>query len=420
MDLGSVSEQDLGRILCLSADCNPTALRLSAAEGYLLSRIDGHTPWRLLREIGGLSSDEVDICLENWIADGIVEMRACEQTQRVAPKREEKKPAIPGVVDKSEIDASLEISVEDQHKILEFESGLGRGYAEILGVKSDADTKAIKKAYRKLSRQYHPDRYFKKQIAGYAERLDVIFKKVLEAYELLSDPATRAEVQKADAMRSDAGSAGQGPAAPDRPLTPIERLRQRMPFKIPQAVLTERRKRARGFYDSARTWAENGHFLEAASGIRLAIAFDPSDELYKQKFVEIQSGLAEERVKEILKQAGQWSDASEFRAGLSLCEEALLYRPHDPEINYTAAQLSLFLKEAEAAREYAARAIEHSSDVGRYHQTLARALSDMGDRGHAIRELERALELDSGDEEAKKLLDRLRTKPPRAAQGGLG
>ena len=188
MDLGSVSEQDLGRILCVSADCNPTVLRLSAAEGYLLSRIDEHTPWRLLREIGGLSSDEVDICLENWIADGIVEMRACEQTQRVAPKSEEKKPAIPGVIDESEIDASLEISVEDQHKILEFESGLGRGYAEILGVKSDADTKAIKKAYRKLSREYHPDRYFKKQIAGYAERLDVIFKKVLEAYELLSDP----------------------------------------------------------------------------------------------------------------------------------------------------------------------------------------------------------------------------------------
>ena len=93
----------------------------------------------------------MDICLEGWIADGIVEMRASEQTPRVAPKREENKPAIPGVIDESEIDPSLELSVEDQRKILEFESGLGRGYAEILGVKSDADVKVIKKAYRKLS-----------------------------------------------------------------------------------------------------------------------------------------------------------------------------------------------------------------------------------------------------------------------------
>jgi tetratricopeptide (TPR) repeat protein len=185
-------------------------------------------------------------------------------------------------------------------------------------------------------------------------------------------------------------------------------------------VLNERKKRARGFYDSARTWAENGHFLEAASGIRLAIAFDPRDELYKQKFAEIQAGLAEDRFKEILKKAGTWSDASEFRAGLAQCEEALLYRPHDPEINDTAAQLSLSLKEPDAAREYAQRAIEHSPDVGSYHRTLARALADTGDRGHAVRELERALELDSGDEETMKLLDRLRTKPPRAAQGGLG
>ena len=70
MDLDSVSDQDLGRILCLSKDCDPISLRLSAAEGYLLSRIDGHTPWRLLRELGGMSGEEVDICLEGWIAGG--------------------------------------------------------------------------------------------------------------------------------------------------------------------------------------------------------------------------------------------------------------------------------------------------------------------------------------------------------------
>jgi predicted Zn-dependent protease len=191
-----------------------------------------------------------------------------------------------------------------------------------------------------------------------------------------------------------------------------------MPFKIPESVLGERRKRGRAFFDSARTWAENDHFLEAASSIRLAIAFDPHEETYKQKFVEIQACLAEGRVKAILKQAGQWSNPGEVKKGLTLCEEALLYRPHDPEINDTAAQLSLFVNEPETAQEYAERAREHSPDVGRYRRTLARALYECGDKGHAIRELECAIELDSCDEDAKKLLDKWRTKPPRAAQGG--
>jgi hypothetical protein len=96
MDLDSVPEQDLVRVLCLHKDCDPTSLRLTATEGYLLSRIDGHTPWRLLREIGGMSSNEVDICIEGWIADGVVEMGSWEHTPRVMPSSEETKPATPG------------------------------------------------------------------------------------------------------------------------------------------------------------------------------------------------------------------------------------------------------------------------------------------------------------------------------------
>ena len=74
MDLDSLSQEDLGRSLLLCPDSDPTALRLSAAEGYLLSRIDGFTPWRVLREIGGLSPEDVDInvrCLDGVEAEAL-------------------------------------------------------------------------------------------------------------------------------------------------------------------------------------------------------------------------------------------------------------------------------------------------------------------------------------------------------------
>ena len=45
-------EDPMGQIFALAPNCDATQLKLTAAEGYLLSRIDGTTPWRLLREMG--------------------------------------------------------------------------------------------------------------------------------------------------------------------------------------------------------------------------------------------------------------------------------------------------------------------------------------------------------------------------------
>jgi molecular chaperone DnaJ len=60
-----------------------------------------------------------------------------------------------------------------------------RDYYEVLGVAKDADDDAIKKAYRKLAMQYHPDRN-----AGDAEA-EAKFKESAEAYEVLRDPQKR-------------------------------------------------------------------------------------------------------------------------------------------------------------------------------------------------------------------------------------
>jgi molecular chaperone DnaJ len=54
----------------------------------------------------------------------------------------------------------------------------------VLGVDRDADADSIKKAYRRLARQYHPD---VNSDPGAAER----FKEVSHAYEVLSDPEKR-------------------------------------------------------------------------------------------------------------------------------------------------------------------------------------------------------------------------------------
>lgn len=57
---------------------------------------------------------------------------------------------------------------------------------EVLGVSKDASADEIKKAYRKLSKKYHPD--LNKE-AGAEEK----FKEINDAYEILSDPQKKAQ-----------------------------------------------------------------------------------------------------------------------------------------------------------------------------------------------------------------------------------
>ncbi|UFJ43172.1 molecular chaperone DnaJ [Brevibacillus humidisoli] len=64
-----------------------------------------------------------------------------------------------------------------------------RDYYEVLGVGQDANTEDIKKAYRKLARQYHPD---VNKEPDAAEK----FKEVKEAYDVLSDPQKKAQYDR--------------------------------------------------------------------------------------------------------------------------------------------------------------------------------------------------------------------------------
>jgi molecular chaperone DnaJ len=66
-----------------------------------------------------------------------------------------------------------------------------KDYYKILGVPKDADQATIKKAYRNLARDLHPDRNSTDQAA------EARFKDVSEAYSVLSNPARRKEYDEA-------------------------------------------------------------------------------------------------------------------------------------------------------------------------------------------------------------------------------
>ncbi|MEB3270878.1 MAG: J domain-containing protein [Synechococcus sp.] len=77
-----------------------------------------------------------------------------------------------------------------------------RDYFKVLGVERGADADTIKKAFRRLARQYHPD------VNPGDRNAESRFKEVSEAYEVLSDPDKRRRYEQFGQYWNQTGGAG--------------------------------------------------------------------------------------------------------------------------------------------------------------------------------------------------------------------
>jgi DnaJ-class molecular chaperone len=79
---------------------------------------------------------------------------------------------------------------------------MARDFYDVLGVSRKATADEIKSAYRKLARQYHPDRN-----PG-DKQAEAHFKEVQEAYDVLSEPAKRSQYDRFGTAGPDGGFPG--------------------------------------------------------------------------------------------------------------------------------------------------------------------------------------------------------------------
>ena len=84
-------------------------------------------------------------------------------------------------------------------------------YYQILGVETDASEEEIKRSYKKLAMQYHPDR-------NKEEDAEDKFKKIAEAYQVLSKSDTR--------RRYDLGERGNFNMSDGPPINPFDIFQQ--------------------------------------------------------------------------------------------------------------------------------------------------------------------------------------------------
>jgi tetratricopeptide (TPR) repeat protein len=100
-----------------------------------------------------------------------------------------------GVVDDH---ADAEISLVDEklrRKILgDYQRIMDADYFEALGIERKSDSGAIRRAYYKMAKEYHPDRYLGSSLSReMGAKVREMFQYITQAYTVLSDPATRTD-----------------------------------------------------------------------------------------------------------------------------------------------------------------------------------------------------------------------------------
>src|SRR4029079_6914274 len=112
----------------------------------------------------------------------------------------------------------VELSDERRAEILAMEVALQTQNAfQLLGAAPGAAASEVRTAFYELSRKFHPDRFFGKNLGSFRARVEKIFLRLSQAHELLTDEGKRAKYLKEHAVAAAPNQAGPSP----RPSAPL-------------------------------------------------------------------------------------------------------------------------------------------------------------------------------------------------------
>jgi len=268
-DPGVVREAlgDLNRVLRPSADplLRFQQLRLSPADGFLLSRVDGTTSARQVLEMIPLRPEDTERSLLCLLATGAVEFAT--EPGRGRPLLVDT--PVPGKADavaapspSSPVPAAQPAPApltadEQRREILEMQQALAtRNHFEVLGISRASGEAEVKEAYFRLARRFHPDAHHSGALSDLRDTLEAVFIQLGEAYEILRDPRRRAEYEeRLGRQRAAAASEPPAPAppagepAPPRPM-PSQALDEGSRERAAEQAVRE----AGGLYDKEKYW----------------------------------------------------------------------------------------------------------------------------------------------------------------------
>jgi serine/threonine protein kinase/tetratricopeptide (TPR) repeat protein len=239
---------DLDRVLSLSTDplLRFQKITFTPTDGYVLSRVDGVLSAREVIQVVSLPQEEVERSLFGLLCTGVVEY--LEATRTRAPKSRKgakvdtapepppapapaaKEPA-PKPVDEMEARRAAEAR---RREVIQAYDGLkSRTHFEVLGIARNATETQVKEAYFRLAKRFHPDVQHDPALADMHDKLEAIFIRLGDAYEVLRNAQSRASYESTLGPSGIRPPTAQAPApsatGPHAPVAPPPRAAQAPP-----------------------------------------------------------------------------------------------------------------------------------------------------------------------------------------------
>ncbi|MEM9193810.1 MAG: DnaJ domain-containing protein [Myxococcota bacterium] len=241
----------------LRPEFDPKALPLGPVEGFVVSRIDGQASVEEIAQGTALSEMRVREVMHLLTQHDALEwVDPSEPSPRRTPSRVSMssaagqihtKPAPPGtsrvLYDPQELEEpGVEIDVDARRRILDtFYRMDDLNFYELLGVDPDATKTEIRKGYFELSKVFHPDTKFGKELGSYKQKMEAVFKRLTEAYDILGKKRTRLEYDNYMQLRRKTRAAHDQVEKIDREAERIEKAAQRVAEQAVVHPSTERR-----------------------------------------------------------------------------------------------------------------------------------------------------------------------------------
>ncbi|HEY0840274.1 MAG TPA: J domain-containing protein [Vulgatibacter sp.] len=354
---------------------------LQPEEAFALSRIVGDPPLEEALLAIGLPGPRPRELLRSLREKGLVRIG-----EPAPPAREDD-------------ESGVELDPDERAAIREMEALLpGAKHWELLGIGRIASAVEVKAAYLDLSRQFHPDRYFGRELGKYRKSIEAIFRRLKEAEATLGDPEKRAAYLAANPEVRTAAQQEQDVLTARRRAERNERLRRSAP-------LVRSAHGAARLASEARRLADDGRFAEASATFAAAAKYGRRDALLEEAEGAARRARRERAARAMAAGAAarRSNDLDEARARFLEAAEA-----EDPPL--AARALGSYLDcggDAEAVRRRAAELVKAAPESADAHAIQGRILLAAGLDKPGRAAVERALGLDP----AHPLATSLRRRP---------
>lgn len=304
---------------------------------------------------------------------------------------------------------SVEIPEERQREILALEAKLTANHFEVLGVKAGASPEEVRDAFHALSRKFHPDRFHGKNLGSFKSRIDSVFKRLVEAKDILTDLEKRQQYLDSNpfvraAIRAAGGTPQSGAFPVATPKSPEEEARDaerrarmaRHPYLLKATKVHEHLAKA-------KEHVAKNEFSQAFTMLNIASQIDPAHAEVRTLLVEVRKQYEKLRSETDAKKGETALEQGDTHTALAAFKAAANASASNHHAAMKAARLLEQTRgDIKEISHFAQRAVEADPKNVEYRVFLARTLELAGMKALAKKHFDEAERLNPNHPDVKK------------------